>query len=188
VEDDNLEVTGRSIYIGEQTGRIILSTALGMITISTVLHLGHDGILNRNSDARHVCAISEAAVQYRFYNKTDNELEVFNAFTLLVVTKHKYRDVLEELPGDGPAMNLQAPAAGMSPTAKIQTLAGGLASSLVEKQEASAANESKHLPGTLLQWALREGNRALMEILSAMKGAVATAEFLQSQDLPHDAT
>ena len=147
-------------------------------------------MLNLNSDARRIRAISEAAIQYRFYDKSDDALEVVNSFVLLVATKNKYRDVLGKLVGNASAMGsqLDAPetASGVNLTSKIQTLAENLASGLTRGREASAAVESKGLPLTLLQWALEEGIGPLIEILAVIKDAVITADDMRFHLSLHD--
>jgi hypothetical protein len=154
--------------------------------ISAISCLPHDGVLNLNTDARHIFVISEAAIQYCFYDSADHDLEVVNSFILLVATKNRYQGVLGRLVGDEPATGLQAPAGGANLTAKIQSLAEGLASSLMQKEGASAFTESKSLSRTLLQWALKGENGTLIEILIVMKGAILTAEFLQLQYSLHE--
>ena len=146
-------------------------------------------MLNQKSDARHIHVISEAALQYQFYDNSSDELEVVNSFVLLVATKNKCRDVLEKLVGDVAAMGfqLEAPAAGVTLTSSIQTLAGNLASSLIGGKVSLAVTKSKAPPPTLLQWALGEGIDNLVEILVAMKGAVVTANSLRFGQLLHDA-
>ena len=79
-----------SICVGEQ--KVMLMTALGTIFKSLLLHVWR--ITNPNSDATHIRAISEAAIQFRFYNHSDDKIEIINSFVLLVATKNKYRDVL----------------------------------------------------------------------------------------------
>ena len=89
-------------------------------------------MLSLNSDARHICTISEAVAQYCFYYETGNDLEGFNSFALLVAIKGNYRDALGRLLGDEPAIGsqLETPAAGANLKSKLQTLAENLASGL----------------------------------------------------------
>ena len=187
MQDGDLEVDNRSISVGEQ--KVILTTELGMVVISTFSCLVHDWMLNLKSDARHILVISEAALQYQFYDISSDGLEVVNSFVLLVATKNKCQDVLEKLVGDVAAMGfqLEAPAAGVTLTSSIQTLAGNLASSLIGATVSLAVTESKAPHPTLLQWALVEGIETLVEILVAMKGAVITANSLRFRQLLHDA-
>ena len=114
----------------------------------------------------------------------DSELEALDSFVLLVAIKNQYRDVLERLLGDEPAMGsqLEAPVAGVNLSSKLHALAENLASCLITGEEALGTNEFGNPPKPLLVWAVEEGIGTLVEILTAMKGAFITADLLRSPD------
>lgn len=129
-------------------------------------------ILYSESDARHLCSIWEALVEYQLNRDTeDYEPEVFNSFLILVAVKLNYPDIVERAQEDGRR-------AVSCPTASAESLSTKLRQATEDLASALLSNKQEMVPSsmTLFAWAASKGYHAVAAALLSRIGIITTQE------------